>query len=167
MKSGYLLFCFTFLLHVQVASAGVSYLNFPGGGIPIFSKDKPVRKLNNIIEDFFSNKQGYTVDEGEIYFKDTTHNITLNTNLAVKAENLTIKNGFVLIQGQISIEIGNIKFQITPHQSSIFEGNKIVHTEYDTATNGIEFIRGYDLFKKNKLLQSHILRQWVQIVANM
>lgn len=148
MKSAFLLICLTFLLHVQEASAEVSYLKYPGGGIPLFSNDKPVKILNNKIIDFFSVKQGFDVADERIKFKDIKQDITLNTNLSIKNENLTIKNVFELTQGKISILIGNIEYQITPNQSSIFEGKKLVHTAYDTATKGIEFNRGYDFENK-------------------
>lgn len=148
MKSVYLLFCLTFLIHAQEASAGVSYLKYPGSGIPLFSNDKPIKTLNNKIIDFFSAEHGFDVADEGIKFKDIKHDITLFTNLAIKDENLTIKNDFELTKGKISIQIGNIEYQITPNQSSIFEGKKLVHTAYDTTTKGIAFNRGYDFDNK-------------------
>lgn len=132
------------LISTQGHCANLETISYPGNGLPIFSKDKPVNKLNAAFNNYFSDLPSFRVSKGNIFFNSTKDHIELNTNIAVTKQPMTIKFSFAVENGKLVIHFGNINFTIEPEKSTIYEKEKFVRG-LDSRITSIEISRGYNI----------------------
>lgn len=133
-----------FISALVLANGGIS-LKYPGNGIPILSKDKPVKKFNDKMFDFFSKQQGVTIKDKNILFKESESDILFESQCFLSKEPLTLKIPFMLQKGKITISIGKIDFVITPTRAIIYENDIEMKSKDISGIKGISLNTGYGL----------------------
>ena len=131
-----------FLSGLVLANNGIS-LEYPGNGIPLFSKDKPVKRINEKMIEFFKYKKGITIDDEFITFNELESDIYFKSQCFLNQKSFTLKIPFTINKGQITISIGQIDFVITATKVTIYENDTEIFSKDITETKGVSLSTGY------------------------
>jgi len=130
-----------------VASA-LSLLSPPGNGIPIVSKNKPIKPLNTEMITALADNQFFVRGQHGLMIKKNPREKTYDSSYALPDKSFDILCSLSVEQGSIHITAGNIKFVVLPGRTEIYQDGKVIKTYENKGIRGVEFERGYDFENK-------------------
>lgn len=116
-------------------------LSSPGFDFPPISKNKPVHKINNEMQNYFGKYAFLNLEGNNIIFSNTPHSVKYKSSFNLSGDfalNISISSGKAIIN------IGDIEYIITPNESTIKQGNKTIFSENELEVNSISIETGYN-----------------------
>jgi hypothetical protein len=135
------------LLPTSSYCASNQSIGYPGNGLPILSKDKPIKELNDAFNGSFSKHSDFQTSKDGVIFTEIKETFTSSPNISINKSNLTIKQSLTVEKGKITIKFGSVEFSIEPKGAVINENGKLVR-RVDFQTKAIQINRGYGFDNK-------------------
>lgn len=99
-------------------------LSYPGNGLPIISKNKPVDKINIEMQNYFGKYEFIKPNGNNLIFSNIPHPIKYQSSFNLKGPEINFALDISLNTGKAVINIGDIEYTTTPNESTIIQGNK-------------------------------------------
>jgi len=99
-------------------------LSYPGNGMPLISKNKPVDKINIEMHNYFGKYEFLKPEGDNLVFNNIPHSIKYQSSFSLKGPETNFALDIFLNTGKAIINIGDIEYTITPNESTIIQGNE-------------------------------------------
>ena len=97
---------------------------YPGNGLPLISKSKPVDKINIEMQSYFGKYEFLKPDGNNLTFSDIPYSVKYQSSFNLEGTETNFALDISLNAGKAIIDIGNVEYIITPNESTITQDNK-------------------------------------------
>ena len=101
------------------------HLKYPGNGIPIFSKPKPIKELNKEIEHQAESYPGITFSRGRMSFSNVS-GFDFTSSKSLIGPTYSLRVPISIEKGSCTIKIGDVSYLINHEGFSVTEKGKVV-----------------------------------------
>jgi hypothetical protein len=112
-------------------------LSYPGNGLPLISKNKPVDKINIEMQNYFGKYEFLKHTGNNLVFNNIPHSVKYQSLFNLQGPETNFALDISLNAGKAIINIGDIEYEITPNESNINQGNKKIYSMDDLKITGI------------------------------
>ena len=111
----------SFICYPESQSNSISY---PGNGLPLISKNKPVDKINIEMQNYFGKYKFLKSNGNNLVFNNIPYYVKYQSSFSLKGPETNFALDLSLNTGKAVINIGDIEYTITPNESTIMQDNK-------------------------------------------
>ena len=140
-------FLFVLLIGVlataSVGFSGEGVLRYPGNGLPILSKNKPVKELNEEAVSFFADQPHFKIVDSRIVFDVVPATVLFQSQHELLGPQFAISLPLRVSHGKVIVTVGDVEFKIFPNECYIYQREKLIYQSSAPHFEGISLERGF------------------------